>query len=255
MRPIFIVASNTFREIIRDRVLYGILIFALLLFGLSIALGQLSFAEQSRIAANFGFAAIQMSAVVLSIFVGSTLVGREIDKKTILTLLVRPITRTQFLIGKTIGLLMVIAVSIALLSTALGIILTFAGYPPNLVFMVALHGIILEAMVLLAFTLFFGSFASPMLSVSFVIGIFLIGHWVASLKFFIDKSSNDLFRIMGEFMIAVMPNLEVFNWRGLFVYADVAPLKPFLWANVYTAAWMLFLVTLSAAILSRRDLG
>src|SRR5689334_11892297 len=104
MRPVLIIAINTFREIVRDRILYGILVGAILLILLSLALGQLSFAEQTRIAANFGFTAIHIGAVIVSIFVGSTLVAREIDKKTILTLFVRPISRQQFLFGKCLGL-------------------------------------------------------------------------------------------------------------------------------------------------------
>ena len=255
MRIISIVALNTFREIIRDRILYGIFIFAFLLFGLSIALGQLSFAEQSRIVANFGFAAIQMSAVVLSVFVGSTLVGREIEKKTILTLLTRPVTRTQFLIGKTAGLLLVILVSMGVLALALGLILVMVGYPPNLVFLVALHGVVLESMTLMAFTIFFGSFSTPMLSVSFVIGVFLIGHSVESIKYLAKSGESEFFNFITIGMTSILPNLEAYNWRGLFIYADLTPWTPFLWANVYAFAWILLLTSLSAAILGRRDLG
>ena len=100
MKAIWIIANNTFREIIRDRILYGLVVFALLLIGVSLVLGQLSFAEQMRISIDFGFAAIHFSAVILSIFIGSTLVSKEIDKKTVMTLLARPITRFQFLFGK-----------------------------------------------------------------------------------------------------------------------------------------------------------
>src|SRR4051812_34634381 len=99
MKPVWIIAKNTYREIIRDRILYGIVVFALMLVGLSLALGQLTFAEQAKISADFGFIGIQLSAVVLAIFVGSSLVAKEIEKQTILTLLARPITRTQFLLG------------------------------------------------------------------------------------------------------------------------------------------------------------
>src|SRR5436305_70886 len=104
MRAIYVIAVNTFHEIIRDRILYGILVFALLLIGISLALGQLSFAEQSRISANFGFTGIHLAAAILAIFIGSSLVSREIEKRTIMTLLVRPLSRTQFIIGKFLGL-------------------------------------------------------------------------------------------------------------------------------------------------------
>ena len=103
MNAVRVIAINTFREIIRDRILYGILVFALLLIGLSLALGQLSFAEQSRISANFGFTGIHLSAAILAIFIGSSLVAREIEKRTIMTLLVRPLTRTQFITASFLG--------------------------------------------------------------------------------------------------------------------------------------------------------
>jgi hypothetical protein len=113
----------------------------------------------------------------------------------------------------------------------------------------------LESAVLLAVTLFFGAFASPMLSVSFVIGIFLIGHWVESLKFFIKTSSNETFKTIAKVITTVMPNLEIFNWRSLFVHKEQIPWSDFWVANVYMAAWVVFFVTVSAFILSRRDLG
>src|SRR3989344_2748310 len=100
MKIIRIIARNTYREIIRDRILYVLILFALLIIGVSLALGQLSFAEQTRISINFGFSAISLSTVVLAVFAGSTLVFKEIEKRTVLTLLARPITRSQFLIGK-----------------------------------------------------------------------------------------------------------------------------------------------------------
>lgn len=255
MKAIWIIAKNTYKEIIRDRVLYGILIFAILLFGLSMALGQLSFTEQSRISANFGLAAIQIGAAILSIFVGSTLVGREIEKKTILTLLTRPVNRTQFIIGKTLGLWAVVAVCVTGLALVLALILYLADYSVDGLFLLALHGVMLESAVLLAFTVFFGSFASPMLSVSFVIGIFLIGHWVESLKFFVDNSKSKTFKMVGEAITTVMPNLEMFNWRSLFIYQDAIPWGDFGTANIYMLSWVVFLIMFSAIILGRRDLG
>ena len=91
MRSAFIIAINTFREIIRDRILYGIVVFALILLGVSLALGSLGIQEQVRISLNFGFMGIQLSLVVLAIFVGSTLVYKEIEKQTVTTLLARPL--------------------------------------------------------------------------------------------------------------------------------------------------------------------
>ena len=159
MRSIFVIAQNTFKELIRDRILYGILIFAILLFLMSLVLGQLSFAEQTRIVTDFGFTAIQISASVLAVFIGGTLVKREIEKKTIFTLLARPVNRTQFLLGKLFGLMAVVITSIVLLSFALALILSPMEVYPNAIFFAALYAVILESAVLLAVTIFFGSFA------------------------------------------------------------------------------------------------
>ncbi|MCB0342972.1 MAG: ABC transporter permease subunit, partial [Bdellovibrionales bacterium] len=141
MRVVWIIALNTFREIIRDRILYGLVVFALLLIGLSLALGQLSFAEQIRISANFGFTGIHLSAVMLSIFAGGSLVAKEIDKKTILTLLARPISRFQFMLGKSLGLTLVVVSVVTGLALVLAFILMNMGFKLNEGFFLGLFGI------------------------------------------------------------------------------------------------------------------
>ncbi len=255
MKSILVIAQNTYREIFRDRILYGLMVFGVLLILLSLALGELSFSEQSRITINFGFTAIHIGAMILSIFVGSTLVGREIEKKTIMTLLVRPISRTQFLIGKSLGLMAVIFASILILALVLFGILATLHQSLSWDFLVGLYGVFLEAMLLLGVTLFFGTFASPILSVSFSIGIFLIGHWLDSLKFFTEKSSSPAFRYLGRITSQVVPNLEYFNWRTLSIYETKMPLSQVLMASAYAMAWSALLVAAAAAILRKRDFG
>lgn len=255
MKSIWIVAKNTFREIMRDRILYGLFVFAALLIGLSLALGQLSFAEQARIATNFGFVAMHLSAVILSIFVGSTLVAREIDKKTIFTLIVRPINRTQFLIGKVMGMMGVIALSSLLIGVVLVGILSTMEVSFNSLFLVGVYGILLEAIVLLTLTIFFGTFSSSLLSVSFVLGLFLIGHWLDSLKFFAEKSESSEFVLFAKVISAVIPNLEAFNWRALFTYNKDLPVEQLYTSTGYAFAWVIILVSAASIILKGRDLG
>lgn len=193
MKSILIIAANTYREIIRDRILYGLIVFALLLIGLSLALGQLSFAEQTRISANFGLTAIHISAVMIAIFMGSSLVNKEIDKKTILTLFVRPISRLQFLLGKSLGLVLLILTAIGGLALVLMGVFLGIGLGISSLFFVALLGIILEALILLAVSLFFSAFATPVMVVAFSLGIFVIGHWTESLRFFAQKNESIAF--------------------------------------------------------------
>lgn len=253
MNAIRVIAINTFREIIRDRILYGILVFALLLIGLSLALGQLSFAEQSRISANFGFTGIHLSAAILAIFIGSSLVAREIEKRTIMTLLVRPLTRTQFIIGKFFGLVMVLTSLIAGLSLVLLGVVSFLQLKIELNFLIAIIGIWFEALILLSLALFFGSFSRPTMTVVFAGSLFLIGHWVDSLKFFVDKSESSGFKILGTAITKVFPNLEVLNWRSAPVYELHVPASTTGPAILYALAWIVFLLSLTSLIFRRRD--
>ncbi|MCB0350941.1 MAG: hypothetical protein KDD38_07145, partial [Bdellovibrionales bacterium] len=120
---------------------------------------------------------------------------------------------------------------------------------------VGLYGVVLEAGILLSFTIFFGSFASPMMAVAFSIGLFLIGHWLDSLKYFAEKSDSVSFQYFAKVIQSVLPNLEKMNWRSLFVYSDAIPVKSVMMTSGYSVAWCVFLITVSAMIMRGRDLG
>lgn len=255
MKVIWIIAINTFREIIRDRILYGLVVFALLLIGLSLALGQLSFSEQSRITANFGFTAIHLAAVILSVFVGSTLVAKEIEKKTVLTLLARSITRSQFLLGKALGLYLIILVVISGLACVLSVVFIGFDLVINLQFMIGLLGILLESAVLLSATILFSTFSRPILVASFSIGLFLIGHWMNSLQFLAGRSDSQTFRWLSWSLSTALPNFERFNWRSLFLYGDVVATQEVAAVSLYGMAWCLIFLAVAAMVLRKRDFG
>lgn len=253
MRSIWIIAINTYREIIRDRILYGIVVLALLLIGLSLALGELSFAEQERITTSFGLSAIQISAVILSIFLGSSLVTKEIEKKTIMTLLVRPVTRVQFLLGKACGLLLLQLTVMSLLAGVLILIFNQLNIEIKYQLFYALHGVMLEAVVLLGLALFFSIFASPMMVVAFTLGLFLIGHWLDSLSYFTRKDPNSAMGIIGDWIPKIVPNLEFFNFKSFVVYADPIQLHEIVWPTVHSMAWFAGLLIVASYIFGRRD--
>ncbi len=253
MKSVWVIAKNTFREVIRDRILYGILVFALILIGLSLILGQLSFDEQARISVNFGFAGIQISAAIVSIFIGSSLVSKEIEKQTILTLLARPISRAQFICGKFLGLTLVVIVITFGLAAVLLLLTLFLKIAITETFFIALFGILLEAMVLLSFTLFFGSFARPIMTVMFAVSVLLLGHWVDSLPYFMSKSSNETFKVLGKVITKIVPNLEMFNWRTAPIYGDAIPYMDVVKATTYCAGWVALLFVLTSIIFRRRD--
>jgi ABC-type transport system involved in multi-copper enzyme maturation permease subunit len=253
VRAIRIIAINTFREIIRDRILYGIIVFALLLVSLSIALGALSFAEQARISANFGFTGIQLSAAIVSIFVGSTLVAREIEKQTILTLLARPISRSQFLLGKFLGLIMVILVVMSGLAVVLAGVVASLDLAIRAPFFVALYGVFLESILLIAITLFFGVVSRPIMSVIFTSAVFLIGHWVGSLDGLVKKNATETFRTVVKILNWCLPDFERFNWRAAPIYDSAIAVNEIVFASIYAYGWVIFLMTLTIVLFRRRD--
>ncbi len=224
-----------------------------MLIGLSLVLGQLSFDEQARMSINFGFAGIQLSAAIVSIFLGSSLVSREIEKQTILTLLARPISRAQFICGKFLGLTMVVGVIVTALAVIQILFTLYLKVPLTEAYLVATFGILLESLVLLSFTLFFGSFARPVMTVMFAISIFIIGHWIDSLPYFLERSSSESFKLVGKVIVKIIPNLEMFNWRTAPIYGDEIPLMEVGKATLYTAGWLVGLFILTSFIFRRRD--
>ena len=248
-------AKNTYKEVIRDRILYALLLFALLLIGLSLALGQLSFAEQARISANFGMSAIHLCVVVLAIFVGSNLVYKEIEKKTILTILVRPITRLQFILGKSLGLTLLILTMTAGLALVLCLIFWGLGVAVNGRFALVLVGLLAESLILLGFTLVFSMITKPLLVVCFSVGVFLIGHWQESLRFFADRAEGGSVKPVALIVRYALPDLERVNWQDLILYdqpLDLAARMNSLW---YALAWFAFCVALAVFLFQRKDVG
>ncbi len=255
MRVIWILAKTTFKEVIRDRILYALLLFALMLIGLSLALGQLSFAEQERITFNFGLSAIHLASVVLSIFIGSTLVFKEIDKRTILTILVRPLTRTQFVLGKALGLTLLILTMILGLSSVLALVLWGLGVKIPLVYVVILLGLFGESLVLLGLTLLLAMVLRPILVVCVTGGLFLIGHWQGSLNYFAEKDPAGALPYIAAITRYGLPNLERLNWKDLVLYQ-----QDIVWFDKisdlgYGVAWALFCVSVAALLFKRKDVS
>ncbi len=255
MRPIWILAKNTYKEVIRDRILYALVLFAFLLIGMSLALGQLSFAEQARISANFGMTAIHLCAVILAIFVGSNLVYKEIEKKTILTILVRPISRLQFILGKSLGLTLLILTMIGGLSLVLALVFMGLKMEIGVRMVIVLVGMLAESLILLGVTLVFSMITKPLLVVCFSVGVFLIGHWQDSLAYFASKSDAGSLKPISWMVHNFLPNLERVNWKDLILYEQPLELGAKLTSLGYAAAWFALCICVSALIFKNKDVG
>lgn len=165
-----VVAINTFREAVRDRVLYNLVLFALVMIGAAILVGQISIGIERLVIISLGLSAISVFGLVMAVFIGVGLVYKEMEKRTLYTLLAKPIRRSEFLVGKYGGLLLTLAVNTSLMALGLAAALYYVGRPfvdADAWILVAIYFILLELALVTALALFFSCFSSPMLSALF----------------------------------------------------------------------------------------
>jgi len=223
MTRIAAVAANTFREAVRDRVLYNLIFFALLLVGAALLFGQISIGIQRIVLINLGLTAISVFGVVIAIFIGIGLVSKEIEKKTLYTILSRPVRRWEFIVGKFGGLAWTLVVNTFFMALGFfGALLLLArhferadGY-----LVVAIFFIILEFFMVTALALLFSTFSSPVLSAVMALGLFVIGTFAEDLRSF-AAMSHGVTRVAATFSAYVVPNFASLN-----VISSVAQNQP-----------------------------
>jgi ABC-type transport system involved in multi-copper enzyme maturation permease subunit len=179
------IAANTFREAVRDHVLYNLIAFALLMSGAAILVGQISIGIERLVVVNLGLAAVSLFGVVIAIFIGIGLVSKEIEKRTLYTVLSRPVERWEFIVGKFLGLAGTLVVNTAFMAIGVFAALlyvsrTFEG--ADVWILVALYLIVLQFLMITAIALLFSSFSSPLLSAVFAFSLFVVGSCAEDLR-------------------------------------------------------------------------
>ena len=251
---------NTFREAVRDRVLYLLLLFALALIFSALALGQLSLHEQTRVTRDVGLGGIALFGVLIAIFVGASLLYKELDKKTIFTLACRPIFRHELILGKFVGISLTLAVQIAIMAVTLGAVLTLQGAEVDAAIARAVLLTFLEVVVVSAMAILFSSFSSPILSGGFTLGLFVIGRSVPELRELIGKVASPALRGGLGAMLHLVPDLRLFAVSGSLVdgrYASVhGDFVSWLYvgaAAIYALGYAAVVLTLASLLFARRD--
>ena len=210
---ILYIAANTFREAIRDRVLYNLIAFALLLSGTAVLVGQISIDIEKLVVINLGLTAVTLFGVVIAIFIGIGLVSKEIEKRTLYTVLSRPVRRWEFIVGKFFGLAGTLAVNtffmaIGVFGALLYVAHKFAG-ADSLIF-VALYFIILQFLIICSLALLFSSFSSPLLSAVFAFSLYVIGSFADDLRGFASLA-HGITQWIATGAAYLVPNFSAFN--------------------------------------------
>lgn len=210
----FAIARNAFREAVRDRVLYNLVLFVLLLIAGAIFLGELSAGQESKIIVDLGLSAMLLFGAFIAIFVGVGLVYKEIERRTVYAILSKPIGRGQFLLGKYLGLCLTLLINVLVMGIGVSLALIYVkrGWDPLAIkIWPAIFLIYFELMIITAVALVFSSFSSPALSALLTFFVFIIGHFSNDLKSLANTGNNVVARTIFRILYYVLPNLANYS--------------------------------------------
>jgi ABC-type transport system involved in multi-copper enzyme maturation permease subunit len=246
-------AVNTFREAIRNKLLYTLLGFGILMIGAGVLLASLSYVEVDEILQDTGMGAIRFFSAGIAIFVGIGLIHNEVDRRTIFTILSKPVSRSEFLVGKWAGLTLTVWLQLVLMTLAFAAVSAAAGAPLSFDHATAIALIGLELMVLVAIATLFSAFTTPILSALFTIGLWMIGHLSRDLRALGEQSDLDSVSTATALLFAVMPDFEVFNKTLEAVHGLAIPAGEVWMAVVYALGYTICTLIIGSMIFSRRD--
>jgi ABC-2 type transport system permease protein len=249
----WILARNTFREAMRDRLLTMVLLFGGALVLASALLAPLTLGEQTRVVRDLGLSAIAVFAMLLIVTAGTGLVFREIERKTIHTILTFPVSRASFLVGKFFGLLGTVLVAIAMLGTLyVGVVAMFGGgLHPGL--LVAVLLVAMEATVMTAVAVLFSSVASPMLSALFTVLVYVGGNMAGDLRLLSQQLGNPVVDVLMDVFATVLPALQTFHVRNNLLSDIPVPPAQVAYAAEYTVFYVVAVLLVTIVAFSRRD--
>ena len=260
------IAVSVFKESVRDRVLYNLVLFAILLMSSSYLLGQLTAGQDVKIIKDVGLGAIAVFGLFIAIFIGIGLVSKEVERRSIYSLLAKPISRPQFIAGKYAGLVLTLAVNVAVMTVALYLVLGYMtwtesaefraawdapGVDPMLLKAVALTFV--ELMIVTAIALFFSTFSTPILSAAFTFGLYIAGHFNADLRNFERVVASRPAAWLARGIYHVLPDLSAFDVKTQVVHSLPVPGGYVAATSLYGAAYITALLLAATFIFSRRD--
>jgi ABC-type transport system involved in multi-copper enzyme maturation permease subunit len=260
------IALNVFRESVRDKVLYSLVLFAIILMAASYLIGQLTAGQDVKIIKDLGLSATSMFGLFIAVFIGIGLVSKEVERRSVYSLLAKPIHRYQMIAGKYAGLVLTLIVNVTIMTAALYAVLAYMGWgvspdierawdapalDPALLKAVVL--ILVELMVITAIALFFSTFSTPILSAAFTFGFFIVGHFSTDLRNFEQVVDSPAAAKLARGLYWVLPNLAQFDIKAQVVHAQPVPLGYMMLTSAYALIYIAVLLIAAMVIFSRRD--
>jgi len=254
-RNIIAIARNTFREAVRDRVLYNLVVFVLLITVCAVYLGELTAGQEDRTVTNVGLSAMLFFGVFIAIFVGVSLVSKEIERRTLYTIFSKPIGRGEFIVGKYVGLCLTLLINCAVMAAGVSIALLYVGASGLALTMWGTALLIfLELTIVTAVAILFSSFSSPALSALLTFLVWVIGHFSSSLRDFAENLGSAGAKVLFGAIYYILPNLAHFEFVTLASRGEVPPPGYLAGVFVYTLLFDIILLSITIVIFRRRNL-
>lgn len=253
---ILYIASNTFREAVRDRVLYNLIAFALLLSGASVLVGQISINIERLVVINLGLTAVSLFGLVIAIFIGIGLVSKEIDKKTLYTVLSRPVRRWEFIVGKFFGLTGTLAANTFFMAIGVFAALLYVSHHfqrSDGWLVVALYFIVLQFVIVTSLALLFSSFSSPLMSAVFAFSIFVIGSFAEDLRGF-AAMTHGVTRWLVVAVAYLVPNFSALNVITSVAHENPVSAQLIFYNSAYAFVYSAMALCGAVLIFERRNL-
>lgn len=248
------IAFNTFREAVRDRILYNLVLFVLMITASAVFLGDLTAGQEIRTIIDLGLSAMLLFGAFISIFVGVSLVSKEIEKRTVYAIFSKPIGRGEFIAGKYLGLCLTLLVNVLIMGVGVSLALLYVkGTGLMLPMWGAIALIFLELMILTAVAILFSSFSSPSLSALLAFFVFIIGHFSASLRDFANSLGSAFTRFFFEALYYIFPNLSFYSFIVNAAHGDVPRPSMLGGALLYAIVYVAVLLSITILIFSRRN--
>ena len=253
---VYAIARNAFREAVRDRVLYNLVLFVLLLIAAAIFLGELSGGQEKKVIVDLGLSAMLLFGVFISIFVGVGLVYKEIERRTVYAIFSKPVGRGEFLLGKYLGLCLTLLFNVIVMGAGVSLALIYVsrGWDPlALRIWPAILLIYVELMLMTSVALLFSSFSSPALSALLTFFVFIIGHFSADLKSLSGTMGSRGARWLFATLYYLLPNLANYSYITPAAYGRTPPASSVIMAVLYAAIYIGVVLAAATLVFSRRN--
>jgi Cu-processing system permease protein len=251
-----VVASNVFREVIRDRVLYIIGFFAFVLIAATVLIPEIAAGNEDKIIIDIGLAAMNLFGLVVTVFVGTALINKEIEKRTVYVLIAKPVSRAEFIVGKHAGLSAVLVVLLAAMTAIFLAILSVkqVPYPIDSILLTVLFQF-LELSLIAGVAILFGVFMSSLIAMMLTLAVYLMGNFSRDIVTLGNLAENPGIRQMTQNLYLVLPDLSRFNLKNEAIYGLTLLPQPLdlLGVAVYGLAWIGLVLAIAILIFSRRE--